>query len=312
MEDQTLPRRTAGFYVQRTIGAILLLALAATFLFSAWTKLIAIEPFEWAFQDMGIRSNTAVAILARVFAGLEVLIGLLLLAHVYLRRLTYPLVLIFLTIMTGYLLYLLAIQGNTGNCGCFGDTLHMKPLEAILKNIGMAGVTFLLMFIYNVQPYKGQQWLSLTAAMVGIMLPFVWQPLSQRTEPVDLNPLYTTAGEQHPAVELRTGRHIIAFMSLTCPHCRKAAKELVKINKDYPGLPLFMVLNGLPGDEADFFNETRSAAIPHIRFTGVDDFVQMAGKYVPAIYWVNNSIKERKVSYMALSGAAMKRWAELK
>jgi len=312
MEELTVPRKKAGFYIQRTIGALLLIAMAVVFLFSAFTKIIATEPLEWAFHDLGIRSNTAASILARVLIGLEAMIGLLLLAHIYLRRITYPLVLGFLALMTGYLVYLLILQGNTGNCGCFGDTLHMRPLEAIGKNAVMAAITVLLMFIYNVKPYRGQEYLVLLVAMAGLAVPFVAQPLSARTEPIDLNPLYTAAGEEHPIAELRSGKHIVAFMSLTCPHCRKAAKELTAIYKKRPQLPLFMVLNGLPGDEQDFFNDTKSENIPHVRFTGVDDFVKMAGKYVPAIYWVNNGIRERKVSYMALSGAEMQRWAELK
>ena len=117
-------------------------------------------------------------------------------------------------------------------------------------------------------------------------------------------------GKHSAPVPKSPGKHIIAFMSLTCPHCRKAAKELTAIYKENPKLPLYMVLNGLQPDEKDFFNETKSEGIPHVRFTGVDDFVKMAGRYVPAIYWVNNGIKERKVSYMALSGPAMKHWAE--
>lgn len=312
MEDIIVPRPTAGFYIRRSIGALLLVILAGIFLFSAWTKLIATEPFEWTFHDLGIRNNNAASILARMFIGLELMIGLLLLAHVYLRRVTYPLVLGFLTLMTGYLVYLVILQGNTGNCGCFGDTLHMKPLEAIGKNVIMAAVTVLLMFIYDIKPYKGQSIFLLIVAMASLVMPFVSQPLTNSTTPIDLDPLYTTPGEQHPKVELRKGKHILAFMSLTCPHCRKAAKELVVIHKQYPELPIYMILNGIPPEEQAFFDDTRSQDIPHIRFTGVDDFVKMAGKFVPSIIWVNNGIRERKISYMAMSGAEMKRWVEMR
>jgi thiol-disulfide isomerase/thioredoxin len=290
-------------------GFILLLALALVFLFSAYTKLIAVEPFEWAFWDLGIHNNTIVSILARLLIGFEAMIGLLLLFHIYLKQLTYPLVIGFLGLMIAYLLVLLARQGNTGSCGCFGDAMPMKPLAAIGKNILMIGVTALLARIYPAQPYKGQEWLSVVLGMAGFVTPFIMQPLSQRTEPIDLNPLYHSQNTP-PNIELRTGKHIIAFMSLTCPHCKKAAREFERIYTQYPNLPVFLVLNGMPEEEQAFFNETKAQNIPHMRFVGMEDFIKMAGKYVPSIYWVNNGIKERTVSYLDMSGPAMKRWAE--
>lgn len=304
-----VPANKARFYIGRGVGLLLLLALAATFLFSAYTKLLAVEPFEWAFWDLGIHNNIAVSIIARLFIGLEAMIGLFLLGHIYLKQVTYPAVLAFLGIMVAYLLVIMARQGNTGSCGCFGDVLPMKPLAAIGKNCIMMAVTIVLMQLYPVKPYKNQEWFSAVIGMAGFVAPFVALPLSQRAEPIDLNPLYTTQNET-PHVELRSGKHIIAFMSLTCPHCKKAAKELEHIYTKYPQLPLYLVLNGLESDEAPFFKETNAQNIPHNRFIGMEDFIKMAGRYVPAIYWINNGIKERTVSYMDLSGPAMVRWAQ--
>ncbi|PZF74236.1 MauE/DoxX family redox-associated membrane protein [Taibaiella soli] len=305
------PADKPRFTISKGIGMVLLLALAGTFLFSAYTKLIAVEPFEWAFWDLGIHNSVAVSIIARLFIGLEAMIGLFLLAHIYLKQVTYPAVLTFLGVMIAYLLIIMARQGNTGSCGCFGDALPMKPLAAIGKNCILMAVTIVLMQIYTVKPYKGQEWFSAVIGMAGFVAPFVALPLSERAEPIDLNPLYMTNNET-PHIELRSGKHIIAFMSLTCPHCKKAAKELEAIYTKYPQLPLYLVLNGLDGDEAPFFKETNAQNIPHNRFVGVEDFIKMAGRYVPAIYWVNNGIKERTVSYMDLSGPAMMRWANAK
>lgn len=303
------PANKVRFYLSKGIGILLLLALAATFLYSAYTKLIAVEPFEWAFWDLGIHNNVAVSIIARLFIGIEAMIGLFLLAHIYLKQVTYPAVLVFLGIMCAYLLIILERQGNTGSCGCFGDALPMKPLAAIGKNCIMMAVTIVLMQIYPVKPYKNQEWVSAVIGMLGFVAPFVALPLSQRAEPIDLTPLYTTQNEA-PHVELRSGKHIIVFMSLTCPHCKKAAKELASIYSKYPQLPLYLVLNGLESEEEPFFKETGAKNIPHSRFIGVEDFIKMAGRYVPAIYWVNNGIKERTISYTELSGPAMVRWAD--
>jgi hypothetical protein len=34
----------------------------------------------------------------------------------------------------------------------------------------------------------------------------------------------------------------------------------------------------------------------------------MAGKYVPQIYWINNSIKERTITYVQLNTDLLRNW----
>src|SRR5690606_35750896 len=111
---------------------------------------------------------------------------------------------------------------------------------------------------------------------------------------LDLTPLYYSSNSQNkPApIELRKGKHIVAFMSLTCSHCKKAAFLLQVIHRQHPELPIFFVLNGHPDFLEDFFNETHAKGVPHILFRGGDEFQSMAGPGVPAIYYIHNSIIE--------------------
>ena len=94
--------RNTSFYIKRITGIILLLALAAVFLFSGISKIFSLEAFEWTFIDLGIKSNTNAAIIARLFIGLELMIGAFLVFHIYLKSFTYPVTLILLVAFTGY------------------------------------------------------------------------------------------------------------------------------------------------------------------------------------------------------------------
>ena len=355
--ENTLPVKTPINYFKRISGVILLLALSATFFYSAYTKsgvefnphpyataqLItknqshsfwitagalvenilvetqqsanSFDSFQWSFLDLGINSILATGIIARVFIGLELLLGLFLLFHIYLRRFTYPAVITILSVFIIYLLIVILKQGNTGNCGCFGDQISMKPLTAIWKNVIMIGITVLLMYIYPVKPYKHQEFYCMGLGLVAFSLPFLFNFVYTSTnpeplnKPIDLGLLYKY--DPAPQVELRNGKHIVAFMSLTCPHCKKAAFLLHVIHEQHPDIPIFIVLDGPEAFKDQFFKETHAEDVPNLYYAHHSaDFVKMAGSGVPSIFWFNNGIAEYKsvYAYYQLDPGYMEQW----
>ena len=303
IEPQAVIKKTVTF--KSAAGLTLLILLASVFIYSGYTKIHsenAFDSFQWTFLDLGVNSLMAAGIIARLMIGLEFLLALFLLCHIFLKRFTYPAVLAILFIFTIYLLFVLIKQGNTGNCGCFGDKMAMKPLAAILKNIGMMAVTVLLMFIYPSRAYKNQEIIALVVGMIALSAPFLLNMLNSGSEPVpfkktiDLGLLYQYSPA--PAIDLRKGKHIIAFMSLTCPHCKKAAYLLQIIHREHPDFPIFLVIDGSETFKKSFFEETHAEQVPHLLYYHTNEFTQMAGMDgVPAIYWVNNGNAEYKSQY---------------
>ncbi|MBS1774126.1 MAG: hypothetical protein JST82_14810 [Bacteroidetes bacterium] len=313
MTEVIQDKRNITFYIKRILGLILLLSLAAVFFFSAISKLADIQPFEWTFIDLGISSNLWASVIAHLFIGLELMIGSFLLFHIYLKEVTYPITIALLLLLTGYLVMLLMQHGNNGDCGCFGKWLYMNPLQSILKNIAMIIAVIVLMFIYPIKPYKYQEWLSAVIAMSAIVAAFLIAPLNTHnkpditSEPINLTGLYADSTNK-PLTELRTGKHIVAFMSLTCPHCRKAAYLLHVIQEKNPQIPIYLILAGNPSNEKVFFTETKAGNLPYILYKNTATFDQLAGEGVPAIYWINNSVIERKSTYLQLDPAEIKNW----
>ncbi|MBA3829183.1 MAG: hypothetical protein H0X33_09630 [Taibaiella sp.] len=310
-------KNTPVFYFQRIFGVILLLAMAGVFIFSAASKLYdpnAFDSFRWAFLDLGVSSITTAGVIARLFIGFEFTLGLFLLAHIFLKAFTYPAIIGLLVFFILYLILLLIKQGNNGNCGCFGNKISMKPLAAIFKNVIMIAGIIALMYLYPIKPYKNQEWLALIIGMTGIVAPFVLAPLRTDITPptpvnrlIDLTPLYKY--NPPPTIELRNGKHIIAFMSLTCPHCKKAAYLLQSIRKAHPDISMYLVLAGNDNFIKTFFDETHAGNIPHMIFHNAPDFLKMAGgNGVPAIYWINNSNIEFQSTYYQIDPENMELW----
>ncbi len=317
MDTAPIAKRKVTFYISRITGIILLLALSAVFFYSGYSKIYsdsAFDGFQWTFFDIGISNAIFAGIIARVMIGFEFLLGLFLLFHIFLKKFTYPAVIAVLLVFIIYLLIVILKQGNTGNCSCFGDKLAMKPLAAIWKNVAMIAATILLWFIYPIRPYKFQEYICLVLGLVAFSAPFVYNPVYTGTEPqkfsktVNFDLLYKY--DPAPSVELRKGKHIIAFMSLTCPHCKKAAYLLQIIHREHPDISIFMVLDGPEAYRKKFFDETHAEHIPYLIYRHITEFEQMAGNSVPSIYWVNNGVIEYKsvYAYYQLDPDYMEKW----
>jgi len=311
-------RKPALFYFKFILGLLLTLGLAAVFIYSALSKVYSLEPFSWSFTDLLPIGLTTAGILARIFIGFEFLLGVFLLAHLFLKSFTYKATLAFLGIMSLYLVFLLIKEGNNGSCGCFGEWIYMNPLQSLLKNIGMMAVVIALQYFYPARGLDKAYYLAAFLATASFVTPFVMEPVAiygsgeKANEPIDLSPLYNGHAQPVPSVDLRQGKHIVAYFSLTCPHCRKAAYLLQIMHRQHPELPLYMVLNGNPAMLQDFFEETKSKNLPHTFMADLEAFKSMAGEYVPTIYWINNSVITRKTYYTEINPAAVKAWLKEK
>lgn len=305
-------KKGASFYIKRSLGLLLLLCMAAVFFYSAGTKLYSIESFEWTFMDMGIRSYSFAVIAARLFIALELGIGLLLIGHVYLKKFTYPLTIGVLAFFSIYLTILIILKGDAGNCQCFGDELQMTPSQAIIKNVIMIAVTVLLMYIYPVKPYKGQMYIASLLVMGALVASIVAVPINIGNkpqalgEPFALETLYK--GDRVPKTNLREGKHIICVMSLTCPHCRKAASFFRILKEQHPNYPVYFILVGHKDHLNDFYKETKATNITyyHLQKSGV--LTEMGITSVPAIFWVNDGIAEYKGNYLQLDPVVIDKW----
>lgn len=209
--------------------------------------------------------------------------------------------------------------GNKGNCGCFGDTIHMTPLQALRKNIIMLGILFFLNKFHEGWQLPGKWSFVITVIFAGTLaFPFVRNPVElnyseaylnqpEQNFKLPLDSLYNHATLNIPPKTLSQGKHILAFMSMTCPHCRIAAKKMRIIHERNPEIPIYFVLNGKDEKLKPFFEDTHSEDIPHCILNG-RNFIYLAGTSMPRIYLINNSVVEHDMNYIDLDQAEVEKW----
>ena len=295
------------FSTKAILIELLLLSCAAVFLFSGISKLIYINKLEWSIIEFFNCNYAISSILARLIIGMELILGCLLLAHQYLK---YTLLIskLLLLLFSIYLFIEIISYGNNGDCGCFGNAFSLSPLASLGKNLA------LLLFLYWIKKSNRKSWNNALASLALIMLclavPFISNPLHKtlNERPINLAPLSTRIAPKF-IDSLKKERRIIAFLSLGCPHCRKAAILFQQLQKTEKKASILLILNGPDELKTDFFEETKANNLPNLFYNGdPSGFQAMAGPYVPSIYWIENGIIKRETNYLELDEKSIKKW----
>jgi len=308
--------------MKRILFIILSVLIGFIFIFSAYVKLYPIELFELTFIDMGIANWIFAPFIARIMISMEFFIGLLLITNIFLNKFTLRFTIGVLILFTIYLTGLIILEGNSGNCKCFGNFIRLTPLDSIIKNCILIILSLVIYRFHNGINWKYFKTGFIIIAVSALTAPFILNPVnmtvseeilndSQLNYKLDLDVLYNNPKVVEPKENLRTGKHIIAFMSLTCPHCRIGAYKMYIIKKRNPAVPMFLVLNGDKENLKPFFDDTKAINIPYTILLG-HDFVRLAGVNLPAIYWVDNGMVVNKTKYINFDQSKIEDWLKNK
>lgn len=305
----------------RILLIVLSILTGATFLYSAYTKLYPIQPFEYTMVEYVRLPWMFAAVAARFFIGLEAGLGALLLFNIYgknkwLLKTAFALLVAF----SLYLVCLWITAGNQINCGCFGDAIWMSPSASLVKN-----AVLLLIIGALIRFHKGvsARWAGLSSPLlmvVAIALPFIlfaipegkpsW--LRKDRYKMDLSSLNhkdkadTSSAASPIPYDFGHGKYIVAFLSQSCPHCRIAAYKMHVMKQNNPSLPLFMIIGGT-SDLTDFWEKTKAQNIPYTRLEK-NAFLRYTGGVFPMIVWMNNGWVEANADYNTLSESEIQKW----
>jgi hypothetical protein len=307
--------------IKKILAILTSVGLGLIFIYSGYTKLVpVIETFEFTFVDIGVGNWYTAPVVARLLIGLEFFVGLLLILNYNLKKFTLPLTIGLLSFFIIYLVIQIIVSGNEGNCGCFGEHHKMTPFQAIIKNVIMIGMSLLVYFFFEGWKIKYNKLFLSFIFLSCLTVPMVMNPIdysytSNNMEekinyPLELDLLYhpeDTSKVEIPKVDLRKEKHVLAFMSLTCAHCRIAGKKFRLIKKNNPELPIYFVLNGDKPKLKDFHEDTKSDNIPYSFCLG-KSFIQLASAHLPRIYYLDNGIVVKKVDYFELNQYHIEEW----
>lgn len=296
------------------ITHFILFLLSALFFLSGIVKLFPVELFEYTFVDLGLANWHSAPFVARLFIGFELVIAMVLL--IPMRKALVPGLLacfVFLLVMSIYLIWQWMIYGNMGNCGCFGMLIPMSPLQSIIKNVIMLAMV-MIVYTLRKQLYtipRRNKLIFIIIIIISIALPFILNPVTpsqMKSHRVYKGKLQLSLLEHKPAFNFEEGKYMVAFLSLTCPHCKLAAYKLALMKKQNPAIPIFFFINGEKENEARFFAETRAEHIPHAYMSMKEGFIENAGNSLPAIYYVNKLKIEQKTNYLIMRQEEIEHW----
>ena len=301
------------------LPAICMILLGGFFVFSAITKMIPnVNYFDFTIQSqLGIAANLS-AILARIFVGVELGLGILLIIQQRgIKGWILKFSLALLVLFTLHLLILFFREGNDVNCGCMGDFIEVSPIASIVKNLVLIGLN-----IYLLKQFKESRLFKLNHSVhyillfIPIVFIFLKDPISKKHEILWENILIPGTSWENDA-NLKEGKSLIAFLSLTCGHCMDAAKELNAMKSEDPDLPVIAIFQAHPEQDKlqemyeGFEAETGPLQMPSYFAEPkafVEELVSLGHTGVPVIFWVQDGKVFRSVNNANLNSKEFKSW----
>lgn len=127
-------------------------------------------------------SQTIAPYFSRILIGIELALGILLLQKHYLKRFIIPVTIAMLLVFIVHLSYLIMTNGNSGNCGCFGELIPMTPAESIVKNIVAVGLLGWLFVLLPKENEKHNFWILTTGLFASVLALFMLAPIRPAEE----------------------------------------------------------------------------------------------------------------------------------
>lgn len=291
------------------INLLLRLLLGAAFIFSGAVKLVPAEYLENDILRAGIGNDYSAPFLARFIVGTELFLGLMLIAGIC-KRLILQLSLMSLLFYTVYLIYVIVRFGNEGNCGCFGHRFELTPLEGIIKNVALGGICLVLYKRSGDEKITTvKRWLFVMAGVISLILPYIIYKVDlpkttmvngTMREVVDFTPLYSGLPSDQPSFDIREGKALVMFGSLSCEHCRIAANKLEVLKSANPEWNIYIIYNGKTELISDFHSEAQIKNTPCFLFNDGEALARMVGVGLPVIFLLENSVVIHELSYPEL------------
>lgn len=303
--------------IYKILLAILSLSIGAFFIFSAYSKTVPVQYFEYTISSQLHVSKTLAAWAARFFIGLEAALGLLLLINVFGKgKWVIKACLVLLAVFSIHLAILWITMGNDVNCGCMGSLAPMSPALSLLKNLVLFLLLLVLLRFSVMEKSNTQHLLAIIVTALTIALPFFIFPANKPVK-LPLSVLYRPDQLEMPKLELRAGKHIVCFLSLTCSHCRDAATKIHQIKADNPAIPFYFFFPDEDNDTLkawklkDFMSTTHDTDIPYsfVPYKTFVDMVKAAGEDgVPTMLWMQDSTIIRKMEVPDIHQKEIEQW----
>lgn len=300
------------------IFAVLINTLVGLFfILSAYYKMYPVEYFEAKIATYGF-SGIVVPIIARLVIGLEFMIGLFLVYQLTFQRTIQKLTIVLVALFILLNAYDLIVNGNDSNCGCMGMAFSFSPLASIVKNLLLISLLAISLKYSGIELKVKNEWLRYVCVFIPFTLVLLLKPIyvydnfkmPLKGKHVDFSIMLNHKGFKGKTYtdDLSKGKKVVAFLSLTCVHCKVAGFKLSGYKVSNPELPIYFILNGDSTNMPDFYKAVGGANIGKAHFNGKDDYASMSGYNLPAVFLLNNSVVEAQYNAESLNKQDILKW----
>ena len=235
---------------------LLIIRILVSFLFflSALAKLYPTPIYgitkifeEGQLIPMGFSENFA-PYLCRYIIAIEFFIGVAILQRNYLKKVVIPASIFLVVIFSLHLSYEI-FEGNSENCGCFGELIPMTPLQALIKNVVTILVLFFLYKKIEMRNKENDLRIILIQLLTILLIIFAFIPVSNYSKNTSNNFISHVDSEKFNEINVK---RILCFFDAGCEHCQDAAKALDSISSIVDVFPEVHII----------FSDTEAEKIP--------------------------------------------------
>jgi hypothetical protein len=105
---------------------------------------------------------------------------------------------------------------------------------------------------------------------------------------------------------LNEGKQLIAFVTLNCPYCKRAAYRLHVLKKKYPLAPITIITSGDTADWDLFMRRSKIENVPHALMNH-RVFAELSEGSVPKLFLIDEGTAIQKVQYWAIDEAFLEK-----
>ena len=164
------PRHTLAECARVLVGVVFVLSGLLKAVDPVGTALKIGQYLAPVLDTHGAKGELFTLSLSFVLCGAEFLLGAFLLMGIY-RKLCARLSFLFMVAMTAVSLYSVVLH-PVSDCGCFGDAIHLTPMETFVKNLILLPLAFLVLrdaralrHLYS----RRERWVPAILSVVGII-----------------------------------------------------------------------------------------------------------------------------------------------
>lgn len=180
--------------------------LGSLFILSAISKLFPIEAFDLTIVNQGIADWNVAPYLSRFIISVEFFLGICFFVNPFVKRIAVPFSFLLLLVFCIHLIYLISTGSGSKNCGCFGELIPMSSLEALIKNIVLIILLYLVhkYFVYEKKLNYSFAFAVFSIVFAGMFLFFQVKPYNIPTEETRIQQKDSTQTLTQTSADLKT------------------------------------------------------------------------------------------------------------